>query len=109
VLGIIFVNDNKEVNVRTPQISKCCSFCYNKPILNLNPITQARKGLIIYNTTNGISTLRKHVNLRLMHGWVDQFATKPKSLFSFKSGQNLEITTSLRYFTSISSIFFPSH
>jgi hypothetical protein len=46
VLSIIFVNDNKEVNVTTPQISKCCSFCYNKPILNLNPIIQARKGLI---------------------------------------------------------------
>jgi hypothetical protein len=30
--------------------------------LNLNPKTQARKGLIIYDTINGIATLRKHVN-----------------------------------------------
>ncbi len=31
--------------------------------MNLNPKTQARKGLIIYDTTNGIVTLRKHVNI----------------------------------------------
>jgi len=30
-----------------------------------------------------------------MHGWVDQFAIEPKSLFTEKNGQNLEITTSL--------------
>jgi hypothetical protein len=35
---------------------------HNNPILNLNPKTQTRKGLIIYNTTNGIATSRKHVN-----------------------------------------------
>jgi hypothetical protein len=32
-------------------------------ILNLNSKTQARKGLIIYNTTNGIIALKKQVNL----------------------------------------------
>jgi hypothetical protein len=31
--------------------------------LNVNPKTQTRKGLIIYNTINGIVALRKHVNL----------------------------------------------
>jgi hypothetical protein len=40
----------------------CCIFYHNNPILNLNPKTQARKGLIIYNTTNGITTLKKCVN-----------------------------------------------
>jgi hypothetical protein len=30
--------------------------------LNLNPKIQTRKRLIIYNTTNGIVTLRKHDN-----------------------------------------------
>ncbi len=94
MLGIIFVNDNKEVNVTTFQTSKCCIFCHNKPVLNLNPKNQARNELIIYNTINGISTLR-NVNLGSMHGWVDQFATKPKSLFIQKNGQNLEITISL--------------
>jgi hypothetical protein len=34
----------------------------HSPTLNLNPKTQARKGLIIYNTTNGIIALKKHVN-----------------------------------------------
>jgi hypothetical protein len=37
--------------------------CYNNLILNLNPKTQARRRLIIYTTTNGITTLIKHVNL----------------------------------------------
>jgi len=40
----------------------CCIFCYNNPILNLNPKTQIR-GLIIYNTINDIIALRKHVNV----------------------------------------------
>jgi len=28
-----------------------------------------------------------------MHGWVDQFEIEPKSIFTQKIGQNLEITT----------------
>jgi hypothetical protein len=56
------VNDNKEVNLTTPQIMHCI-LCHNNPIVNVNIKTQARKGLIIYNTTNGIVTLKKHVNL----------------------------------------------
>jgi hypothetical protein len=55
------VNDNKKINITTPQ-TMCCIICHNNPVLNLNPKTQARKGLIIYNTMNGIATLRKHVN-----------------------------------------------
>jgi hypothetical protein len=56
------VNDNKEVNVIIPQTMRCI-LCHNNPILNVNPKMQARKGLITYNRTNGIVTLRKHVNL----------------------------------------------
>jgi hypothetical protein len=52
------VNDNKEVNVIALQTMHCI-VCHNNPILNLNPKTQARKGLIIYKTTNGIATLRE--------------------------------------------------
>ncbi len=37
-------------------------FCYISPILFCNPKIQARKGLIIYNMTNGITTLKKHVD-----------------------------------------------
>jgi len=36
--------------------------CYISPIWFCNPKIQARKGLIIYNTTNGITTLKKHVD-----------------------------------------------
>ncbi len=55
------VNGNKVVNVIAPQTMHCY-LCHSKPILNLNPKTQARKRLIIYNTINGIAALRKHVN-----------------------------------------------
>jgi hypothetical protein len=34
---------------------------HNNPILNLNPKTQAKKRLTIYNTSNGKITLKKHV------------------------------------------------
>lgn len=34
---------------------------HNNPILNLNPKTQAKKILTIYNTSNGKIALRKHV------------------------------------------------
>jgi hypothetical protein len=41
----------------------CHIFCHTNPILNLIPKIHARKGLIIYDTTNGITTLRKDVNI----------------------------------------------
>jgi hypothetical protein len=47
------VNDNKKVNITTPQ-TICCIICHNNPILNL----KARKGLIIYDTMNAITTLK---------------------------------------------------
>jgi hypothetical protein len=58
---LYYVNHNKEVNVIACQTMHCI-FCHSNPILNLNPKTQARKRLIIYNTTNGIATLREHDN-----------------------------------------------
>ncbi len=38
-----------------------CLFCYNNPIVITNAKTQAKRGLILYNTTNDIITLKKHV------------------------------------------------
>jgi hypothetical protein len=60
-VGHFIINNNK-VNVIDRQTMRCI-LCHNNPILNVNPKTQARKGLIIYNTTNGIVALKKHVNL----------------------------------------------
>jgi hypothetical protein len=37
------VNDNKKINVSTPQIMHCI-ICHNNMIFNVNPKTQARKG-----------------------------------------------------------------
>jgi len=39
-----------------------CIICYNSPVLFCNCKTQTRKGLVLYNTTNIITTLKKHVN-----------------------------------------------
>jgi hypothetical protein len=38
-----------------------CILCYVNLILITNAKTQARKGLILYNNANGITTLKKHV------------------------------------------------
>jgi hypothetical protein len=57
------VNDNKNVDLKCLQTLRCI-LCYNSPILFCNLKTQARKGLIIYNTTNEITTLKKHVNAK---------------------------------------------
>jgi hypothetical protein len=62
MLSIYYVNNNKEVDLTTPQVM-CCNFYHNNSILNLNPKTQDRRGFIIYNISNGIITLKKHVNL----------------------------------------------
>jgi len=39
-----------------------CIFCYINPILVKNPKNQAKKGLILYNTTNRITTLKNYVS-----------------------------------------------
>ncbi len=54
-----YVNDNKEVDLITLQIVHYI-ICHNNPILNLNSKNQARGRLIIYNTTNSITTLKKN-------------------------------------------------
>ncbi len=56
-----YVNDNKEVDLTTLQVM-CFIFCHNSSILNLNPKTQVKRKLIMYNTINVIITLRKHLN-----------------------------------------------
>jgi len=62
-IGFFFcVNDNKDVNVKCPQTMRCI-LCYSSPILFCNFKTQARKHLILYDITNGITSLKKHVNV----------------------------------------------
>jgi hypothetical protein len=56
------VNDNKDVNVKCPQTMRCI-LCYSSPILFCNFKTQARKHLILNDITNGITSLKKHVNV----------------------------------------------
>ncbi len=54
------VNNNKRVDVKCSQLMKCI-FCHFNPILITNAKTQARKGLILYSSANGIIALKKHV------------------------------------------------
>jgi hypothetical protein len=40
-----------------------CILCYNCVVLACNPKIETRKGLILYNITNRIKTLKKYVNV----------------------------------------------
>jgi hypothetical protein len=40
-----------------------CILCFQKLVLGINPRTQVRKGLIFYYKTNGIISLKKHVDV----------------------------------------------
>jgi hypothetical protein len=50
------VNENGEVDLVNTQIM-CCILCYQNLVIEINPIIQARKGLISYYKTNGITFL----------------------------------------------------
>jgi hypothetical protein len=52
------VNDNTQIDLENTQI-KHCIFCYQEPVIGINLKTQARKGLISYYKTNGITFLKK--------------------------------------------------
>jgi hypothetical protein len=56
------VNDNKPMDGKIPQVMRC-QLCYKTPML-YNPRTKLKKGLISYYKTNGISTLKKHVDVK---------------------------------------------
>jgi len=42
----------------------CCILCYQEPIIRINSKIQARKKLISYYKTNGITFLKKHVDVK---------------------------------------------
>ncbi len=56
------VNNNKPMDGKIPQIMRC-HLCYKKPML-CNPRIKLRKGLISYYKTNGISTLKKNMDVK---------------------------------------------
>jgi len=72
-VGLFYVNDNKNVDMKCPQTMKCI-LCYNNIIFICNLQTQARKNLILSNTINGITTL-KHVNVN--HSNVEEEMNNP--------------------------------
>ncbi len=60
MLVFCYVNDNKSMNVKCFQLMKCI-ICYASVFLISNVKTQARKGLILYNSASAIIALKKHV------------------------------------------------
>jgi hypothetical protein len=62
-VGFYCENDNKNVDLKCLQTMKCFQVCYNILVLFCNHKIRTRKGPILYNTTNGITTLKKHVNV----------------------------------------------
>jgi hypothetical protein len=56
------VNDNKPMGGRIPQVMRC-HLCYKKHVL-YNPRIKLRKGLISYYKINGISTLKKNMDVK---------------------------------------------
>jgi hypothetical protein len=58
MLGFLCVNNSNDVDVKCSQTMKCI-LCYKSSILFCNFKTQTKKSLIMYNTTNGITTLKK--------------------------------------------------
>ncbi len=55
------VNDTVEIDLENTQIMRCI-LCYQEFVIGINSRTQARKGLISYYKTNGITSLLKHVD-----------------------------------------------
>jgi hypothetical protein len=56
------VNDNKPMDSRIPQVMRCHLCC--KKLVLYNPRIKSRKGLISYYKINGISTLKKHMDVK---------------------------------------------
>jgi hypothetical protein len=50
------VNNNVDVDLVNTKIM-CCNLCYQNPVIGINTRIQARKGLISYYKTNGITFL----------------------------------------------------
>jgi hypothetical protein len=53
-----YVNDNAEIDCENTQIMHYI-LRYYEPIIGINSRTQARKGLISYYKTNGMTSLKK--------------------------------------------------
>jgi len=71
--------------------------------LNLNPKTQARKGIIIYNLINGIIALKKHVNLK--HSNVLNFFEEEVSILSFEGRRKTTFQKYIKYFLKLHTYF----
>ncbi len=57
------VIDYSKIDLENTQIMHCI-FCYQELIIGIYLKTQTKKGLISYYKTNGITSLKKHVDAK---------------------------------------------
>jgi len=59
--SFFIVNDNNIIDGSKPQIMRCmiCHVCF----VLCNPRTKERRGIVTYSKKNGITTLKKHVDV----------------------------------------------
>jgi hypothetical protein len=60
-LSFLCVNDNKEIDNKCHQLMRCFPH-YHEPIKTCHKRTKPRKCLIFYYKTNGITSLKNHVD-----------------------------------------------
>jgi hypothetical protein len=62
LLDFYYVNDDRKVDLRNPQVMRCL-LCYNSLVHTFNPNTKkTKKWFITYYKTPGIIALKKHVD-----------------------------------------------
>jgi len=85
------------MNLKQPQVMKCL-LCYNAPMNVSNPRTQARKGLISYYKTNGITSLKEHVHVN--HYFISQ---KFEEVQNMMRGRSVERQLANKHFNPFGS------
>ncbi len=97
------VNDNKSMNVKCFQLMKCI-LCYASVFLISNAKTQARKGLISYNSASPIIALKKHVYanhcmIAKIFGKIKNLLKEPYERQLAKKNPHVNKTTIFYFFT----------
>ncbi len=82
-----------------------CIICYQELVIGINSRTQARKGLISYYKTNGITSLKKHVDVE--HTIIaKKFKEEVNSLLKGRKEKQSTKKKTIMFGGSISKFFF---
>ncbi len=89
------VNDNIEIDLENTQIM-CCILCYQELVIGINSRTLARKGLISYYKNNGITSLKKHVDVKhfvIVKMFEEEINSLLKAKFKKKTAKKITIVS----------------